>query len=256
MYYVFFLLFSLCHLDALFTGNPSLGSFDPLSKESSLVSFRAAYVYDNVYRQRFQDFTILNELPQENSFLSYSLQGALFTFNLLERLDLYAIGGKSRLNFDNNLISPPISCFAVGSKALLYKGEWFRLGVDGKYFQADYLKFSNVVSADRAYPIVGPLNIHFFEWQGSIGIACNTPILSPYIQATYIYSELSSIPSRFLFAYEPDDLEDYPFSPLVNQSRLGMAFGVTLFQTSLATLTLESRFFNQNALHAKLEARF
>lgn len=242
----------------MFSGNPS----DPalmekgiISKFSS-VSFRAGFMVDWMYKQRFQEeFLIKEEVHTKNQLSTFA---GMATLNFIKRLDLYAYLGSSRMQVDEQIYSKRAFSWCVGSKLVFLKHKNFFLGTDLKYFETDQ-KPKYFVVEGLAYNIVGEFRAKYFEAQGSLGMGYRASIFVPYINATYIYTHISHFPSEVAIRFPDEDLigstNDIPPS-MTARKKWGMAVGFTLVDVSKATLAFEWRAFNQNGINVNGEIRF
>lgn len=250
-------LFFLCtrSLFAILSGNPA----DPILMEKgiasniSCVSLRVGYFGDWTYKQRFQEeFPIAGEeFHSKNELSTYA---GMVTLNFIKRLDLYTYLGSSRIEVDHQIFSKRAFAWCVGSKLIFLKHKNFFLGSDLKYFETEQ-KFRYLVIQGMPYNIVNNYRSTYFDIQASLGMAYKISLFVPYINATYIYSHISKGDIAFRF---PDEnvIESTRIPLLECRKRWGMALGFSLVDISKASLALEWRIFNQNALNVNGELRF
>jgi len=199
---------------------------------------------------------VINEDPAPNSFVKIYTHSAMVTFNLQDRLDLYGLLGSSRLILDKEIYTRSNFSWGIGGKILIFKYRNFSLGTDIKYFQSNYSYVNYLVSEGTPYNVVGPFTLKYDETQVAVGMCYKTDLIAPYINLTYLVSEIEPDPGIILIRVSPTTLVDSAISSITTQRRWGMAVGATIISSSKATLSVESRMFNQNAIDVNLEIRF
>lgn len=255
------LLFSVCasSIQGMLIGNPAepgLQKNGILIPPPSWCSLRVGYLDDCVYRQRYKEFRVINEDSTSKSFVKIYTHSALITLNFHDRLDLYGLLGSSRLILDREIFTRSNFSWGIGGKLLICEYGNFSLGTDIKYFQANYSYINYLVSDGTPYKVVGPFTLKYDETQLALGICYKTNLIAPYINATYLISEIEPDPGIILIRLSSTDLVDSPISSITTQRRWGLAVGASLVSSSKATLSVESRMFNQNAIDVNLEIRF
>jgi hypothetical protein len=131
----------------------------------------------------------------------------------------------------------------------------FRIGCDFKYFtttQSPLYFISSAIPLD----VVSDLNFKYRDYQASMGLAYQSEIFCPYLLGTYINSKIDPSMQRFLIALPGGDLGEGEFHAFRGATQWGMAVGATLVMGEKGTLSVESRFINQNAIDASLEIKF
>ena len=243
----------------MLAGNPAQPSLQECGvaiSPPSWLSLRIGYLDDSVYRQRFKEFRVLSGEPAEKSAVKIYTHSALVTLNIKNRLDLYGLLGSSRMILDSELFTRSQFAWGVGGKLVIFEYKHLDLGLDVKYFQSDYDYISYLVSEGTPYKVVGPFTLQYNETQLALGICYKTPLIAPYINATYLISEIEPEPGIILIQLSPKDLVDSPIASITTQRRWGLAVGATLISSSKTALSVESRMFNQNAIDVNLEIRF
>lgn len=260
LYGFLFFSFFCSTLNAMLVGNPSQPS---LQKNGILIcppswcSVRIGYLQDYVYHQKYKEFRVLNEAETSSkSLMKIYTNAALATLNFHDRLDLYTILGSSKLKLDKEISTRSQFCWGVGGKLIFFQQGNFSLGTDIKYFQVTYSHISHLVSNGTPYNVIGPFTLKYDETQLAIGMCYKTNLIAPYINATYLISEMDPDPITILIRLSPSDLTDSDIASITTQRRWGLAVGASLISSSKATLSVESRMFNQNAIDLNLEIRF
>jgi hypothetical protein len=222
-----------------------------------LCSLRAAFLDDYVYSQCFEGQAKLDMPMNKPPIARLSSETALISANIARRLDINGIVGNARLELDREFYFENQIAWGVGAKALLFQGEKILIGCDVKTFQTDQ-KPTYIVSTGIPLGIASDFIFSYQEYQAALGISYLAGLFSPYILGTYIFSKI--VPSRYILLripgmpglFEPEDRIPTFFS----RNDWGVAVGATLRMSDKGTLSIESRFLNQNAIDASLEMRF
>jgi hypothetical protein len=253
------LLFPYFSLSAFLIGNPNqpgLLTAGIISNNSSWCSIRIGYIDDYVYQQRFKDEYRIEGLIRTKTFLKLSTHAAIATLNLRNWIDLYGIVGNSRMQLDREIFTKNELSWGVGIKLAFFQSGNFAIGTDVKYFETDQ-KPLYFVSDGLAYNILSSYRLKYHEIQGALGMCYRNKMIVPYVHATYIISKMEPQPMVVLVRL-PDtgDMTDIISKSIMGQRRWGMAVGATLIGNDKISLSVESRFFNQNAIDANCEIRF
>jgi hypothetical protein len=161
------------------------------------------------------------------------------------------------MEFDKEVITKRALGWGVGSKLILLRFGNAFLGTDVKYFQTEQ-KPRFLILEGMPYNVVSSYRLQYHEIQASLGFSYCTSFFSPYINAIYLLSHIKPVPSQFYVRF-PDSGE---ISELVDskqfqgQKNWGLALGFTLFDRQKASLSLEWRAINQNAINVNGEIRF
>ncbi|PIS02359.1 MAG: hypothetical protein COT85_05010 [Chlamydiae bacterium CG10_big_fil_rev_8_21_14_0_10_42_34] len=255
---IFFFL-SVSSLSATFIGNPAqpgLLEKSIIRKKPSWWSFRAGYLDDWIYKQRFQDEFKLQGVTHTRTFMKLSTYAALLTLNLKDRIDFYGIVGSSRMQIDQEIFTKRALSWGVGGKLILFKHGNFFLGADAKYFETNQKPRYFVVDG-LAYNIESNYRLKYHAMQGALGISYRAWIFAPYINCTYILTHIEPEPA-VLYVRLPDvyDLVDVESKSVVGQKKWGLALGLTLVDALKASLSVEWRAINQNAVDVNFSIRF
>jgi hypothetical protein len=252
-----FLLFS-SSIFAMLVGNPA----EPALMDKGIIfkprvmSFRLGYTDDWVYKQRFQDEFTLQGERHTRTFSELSTYAGIATINFVKRLDIYAMMGSSRMQIDDEIFTKRAFAWSVGSKLVFLKSKNFYFGLDAKYFQTDQKPKYFVIDGEP-FNIVTNYKAKYQEIQAALGMAYRTSMFSPYINGTYILTHIEPDPAVILVRFpDSDELVDLELKSVIGKKHWGMALGLTLIDISKATLALEWRVFNQNAVNVNGEIRF
>lgn len=256
-YVLFFFPFFLLAMEIGNPAQPALQKSGLILEEAKKWSFRLAYLDDYVYRMRFKDEFDLTLESTTPTFVKLATNAGLITLNLFDRIDAYTILGTSQLQIQNEAYTKREFSWGVGGKLLFAKLAKMSFGVDIKYFTTKQTPIF-FLSDGYAYNVVNDYKLNYSEIQGSLGTSYKTKYISPYLQITYLISKLKPQPLTALVQYPLDSTIsiDAESRPAVGQRRWGMAVGATLLGSPKATLTVESRFINQNAIDINGEFRF
>ena len=252
-------LFSLCQSWAFVSGNPAQPDLMPkgvVPFKNKVWSLRAAFVDDYIYSQHFKgDIELAGEEEKPPS-VSISTEMAQVTLNYARRLDIYGLAGSSKMQMYQEVSARRQFSWGAGAKAIIFEIDCFRMGADFKYFQSDQ-KPLFLVSSGLALDIKSDLMLFYREYQGSFGVAYQSGLFCLYTNGTYINAKFE--PNQYIFLISVPGYTD-PMDAMINSfsasNPWGLAVGATLVMGCKGTLTVESRFFNQNAINASLELKF
>ncbi len=257
------LFFQVCPLFAILIGNPAQPAMqkEGIVRPASWWSVRIAYFEDYVYRQRFEDEFIDPELFHSKTFSRMTTDAGLITLNFWDRLDLYGILGGSRLQLDKELFTTRQFAWGTGLKWMMYQKGNFRLGADFKYFETDQ-KPTYFLSDGLPYSVVSNFTLQYHEIQGALGISYRAGPFIPYVYGTYLITKIRPVPAsvavRLPFAGPDGEIEsvDLLMKSIVGEKQWGVTVGATILDGEKASLSVESRLYNQNSIDVNLEVRF
>lgn len=245
-------------VDAAFIGNPS----QPFVQKTGLVketpcnwSFRLSYFGDYVYEQSFHNEISINDQPNPISNIQMWTQAGMLTFNMANRVDIYAILGGSRIDgFDTD--TPQDLSWGAGVKVNFYNYKRWRLGCDFKYFATNF--YPNFIKQNNlAYNLVTDLTYEYYELQGAAGISYFTKHFSPYINGTYLQAKLTPTPNEFVMQSPTKKRKvSGEIETSINSNHFGLAIGATILDLRKASINIEWRAINQNAINVNGEFRF
>lgn len=237
-------------------GQPWLMMDGLLPYRNDYCSLRAGYLNDYVYSQQFQgQFTVGSE-EEKPPINKISSETAQISLNFVRRLDIYGIIGTAKLQMDREVYSQNQLAWGVGSKIVMLKSANFQMGCDFKYFQTNQTP-SYLVSGGIPLKLASDLMLSYQEYQAALGISYRHSIFCPYVSGTYLNAKISPSQNKFLIQIPGmEDLMDANTKTFINAKTWGMAVGGSLIMGEKGTLTIESRFINQNAIDASLEIHF
>ncbi len=252
------ILFLATPLYALFSGNPgSPGLYkEGLYSGDLRFSVRTGAFFDFMLRQRYRDEFKLESLPSTPSFAKMRTEGGILTVNFLNKLDLYTLLAASRLELDEEIYTKIEFGWGVGGTLVIYHGGHLRIGLDSKYYETNQ-KPRFFLSEDYAYNILSEYRLKYSEILTSLGATYQVGPIVPYANLTYLYSKID--PTPYVVAVQLpfyDDSIDVLSKSVVAKKRWGLALGGTLLANRRATLTIESRLFNQNGINLSGQLRF
>lgn len=254
--FVFLFLFSKAF--TIVVGNPSdpglyLDGF--FSSKKKMASFRASYLYNNIYKAEYKN----NVSLQATSDVKMKIFASVLTFNFFNRLDLYAILGKANYSFldvdDALFFKNDNFAWGAGFKLLLLKGNKIDFSFDGKYFSTKQ-RVNFFVIEKLVYNLNEPFRQHLEEVQGSFAISYKTHFLIPYIGATFLYTLDTDffpytriVPKPLvLILSRGDDLALFETRELKPKDLFGAVLGISIINRHKnTTLNLETRVIDQNA---------
>lgn len=243
----------------MLVGNPAqpgLLKKSIVRENPSWCSFRVGYLDDWVYKQQYLEKYPAPETIPNQTDVKLSTYAALLTLNFKNQIDFYGIVGSSRIQLDQEIFTKRALGWGVGGKLILYKHQNFFVGTDVKYFRTDQ-KPRYLVFEGRPYNIVSDFRLRYEEIQAAFGISYRFWIFAPYINATYIDSEIEPLPAIF-FVRLPEEnvITDMETGAIASKKKWGMALGFTLVDCKKMSLSFEWRAFNQNAIDVNGEIRF
>jgi len=240
-------------------GQPVIQRYGVVRSAPSWWSFRAGYLSDYIYRAKFQDEFKFANTATSSSYIKLSTDAALITLNFKNVVDFYGIAGSARLQLDHEVYTNREFAWGFGGKFIFFRAGALRVGADFKYFETSQ-KPLYFVSDGFAYNIESDFHLQYSEIQAAIGMSYRIPLLSPYIQVTYLISKLEPHPYIAAVRLPQANFGDTPVDiiskSVIGQKRWGLAVGATIISAGKSSLTLESRMFNQNAVDLTGEIRF
>lgn len=246
-------------LAAMLIGNPAEPALETkgiFTAPTACCSLRATFFEDYIYNQRFKDEFTIDGAEHTKTYSRLSTNAGMLTLNFKNRIDFYGITGASRLQINQEIISKMQFSWGGGGKVVIFRTNKFYIGADIKYFETDQRPLY-FLAEGLAFNVVGNFDLKYRETQTSVGVCFRTGCIAPYIYATYLIAKFEPDPMTALVRWPlSDTLVDAVCKSAVTQRRLGMALGATLLSADKATLAIESRMFNQNAIDVNLEVRF
>jgi len=244
---------------AIYFGNPSQPAMQTegiILGESNKFSFRIGYLSDTVYHQPYTDEFPLLGTNQILSDMKLSTDGATLTLNFKNRLDMNVLIGQSQTKIDREVCTEPQFSWGIGSKYVLYTNNTIAVGIDFKYFQSKQNP-AYFVSEGYAYKVLSDYTLFYREIEAAFGFSYLMNFLSPYIYATALYSKIQPSPLAVIIRLPFSNISVGTTSrSITTQEIWGVAIGATISGGKSSSLTLEARFFNQNAVSVSGEIRF
>lgn len=247
---------TLLSISFLNPAQPTLAKDGIIKSPPTWYCLRVGYLSDWLYYQKYRtEFPSPGTHPPSN-YTKLSTDAAIVTLDFKNRLDLTTLLGSSQIQIDEDVYTKRQFSWGVGAKWMIYKSQVFCVGLDLKYFESAQ-KPLFFVGDGYAYNILSDFKLEYTEMQAALGAAYRTKLFSPYIYLSYLYSKINPKPYSVIVQIPTFDLSAETLSnSIINQRRWGMAVGGTLLDGKKATLTVESRFFNQNGLSVSGEVRF
>jgi len=254
----FFIFFLFSKAYSLVVGNPSdPGLFENgvFTKNKKVASFRASYLYDNIYKVEYTN----NLQLQAKTNVKMKVLASILTLNFYNRLDLYGILGKANYEFldigDALLLTDDNFAWGAGLKLLLYKGKNIDFSFDGKYFSTKQHP-SFFLIEKLVYTFEGSNTHHLEEIEGSLALSYKTNLLIPYVGATFVYTLNTDEFPHSRIVPDPlvkilsrgEDLVEYETGDLKPKMNFGAVIGISIInKRKNATINIETRVIDQNA---------
>lgn len=244
---------------ATYFANPALPALESdglIKSPPAWICFRLGYMSDNLYRQRYNEEFQIEGRSTPSSYVKLLTNAATITLDFKNWLDLNAIVGSAQMQIDHDVYTKQQLAWGVGAKLLIFQTESIFVGLDLKYFQSNQ-KPLYLASSGYAYNVLSDFKLNYSEQQAALGIAYRNQMISPYVYASYLYSKINPTPITLLVRMPfYDGYAQSVSSSVINKRRWGMAFGATIVGGSKGSVTIESRFFNQNAFNVSGDLRF
>lgn len=230
------------------------GFFIPLS---SWVSARGGYEGDFVGDAKLKQ--IDEGSGRVDTFQQYT-NSATITVNLLDRLDLYALFGSSRVCADwrftegvtvtqTQLETLYRFFWGVGGRGILYEWEKLSLGMGGRYSHCRYKPSwltSNGVPQDTS-----GARMEWQEWQADLALSYKIDFFVPYIGAQY--ANVTSHLGELTFPIAGNGSGNNHFESRIP---VGMVIGCAISNGRYFMLNIEGRLINEEALTISGDLRF
>ena len=252
---IFFLPFQL---SATYFANPALPTLQIeglIKSPPTWYCLRGGYMADTIYRQRYEDeFASLE--PNPSTAMQMQTSAGTLTLNFENWLDLNVLLGSSQLQIDQEEFSKRQFSWGIGTKFLIFNAKSLFFGCDLKYFESSqkplYMLFDGY-----ACNVVSNFKLNYSEMQAALGASYRVDPLCPYIYLSYIYSKIQPVPLSLLVQIPQYAMTVETSSrSTIAKRKWGMAVGATLIGGAKGSITIESRFFNQNAINISGEVRF
>lgn len=259
--------FDLCHLN---------------SRDVNFGSVRYGYYGDFIYQKRMQiSDRDVSEFGSQIDQSSFYTNGGFATLSFFNRVDFsVGIGATSfEIQTPGNSFSttvrqsvdlyplveihghPSTSWFLSGNWAV-YSTNCMAMGVSGMYFKSNPRMNRALVliggdMSSQTYMDNKP-QVDLIAWQGAGSISwwlplsnTNTSGFSPYI--SYRYSEMSV---NFHKKVISTGVVEATFSKIEQVRNAGVSLGVTILANDCASVTIEGRWHDEQALHVDTQIRF
>lgn len=248
-----------CILQATYFANPA----DPSLLTDGLIQsppgwycLRVGYMADHLYQQNYKEEFPSPEGHPPSNYTKMVMDAATITLSFKNRFDLSVLLGSAQIQIDQDVFTKRQFAWSLGGKYLIYKTGSIFVSLDLKYLESQQ-KPLYFLGDGYAYNIVSDFKLSYTEMQAALGAAYKTTKLSPYIYLSYLYSKIEPQPYSVIVRIPTFDMTaDTSSHSIINQRRWGMAVGGTLLGGKKGSLTIESRFFNQNAINVSGEIRF
>jgi hypothetical protein len=186
---------------------------------------------------------------------------ASLTLNLLERLDLFAILGSSRLASNWRITTPEGAItrlqletqynflWDLGIRAILM--EWGNLGLElgGRYFYANYKP--NWITSNATPESTKGSKIEYRGWQTDLSLYYKIDLLTPYIGI--FYEDAHACLHRF---QTPVAQNNMPGNHFKTKNPVGLVIGCGISNGKYFMMNVEGRFIAEQAVSISGDLRF
>jgi major outer membrane protein len=276
-------------LYALPVGNPSEASLflqgtwaenyccdpcDPCFSWCEAWDFRVGYYGDFVFNRHMQVKKGKHEGRAIDRTEIYTNAGYL-VMNICNRIDLFGTIGATNIliktdarawdyitSLESELRFRTYFSWSVGGRATLWQCDYFTVGAEGEYFQAntDFDNFLEYFSGTITY-FNGKNTSHYSEWQVGLGICyryatcCPTFAMTPYAAVKWAGSQFNL--GNFSLTPIIDGVaSDLLFPNLDNGKLWGYAVGISITLCDMVGVNVEGRWADEKALSVNGQFRF
>ena len=254
-------LLSLSSLHAAPVGNtaaPQLIEEGFFLSRDSWIDIRIGYEGDFVGNGRMKQYC--EGSGRVDSFQQYTNSGTA-TLNILDRLDLFAVFGSSRVCSDwrftdvydleerAQMETLYQYIWGVGARGILFEWDHVALGLGGRY---SYCNYDPSFLTINAIPIgVQGAHCHWRQWQVNVDASYKIDLFTPYIGLKYSHAEAEIGP--FPMAVANNDAVTNHFE---NQTPVGLFLGCSISSGKYFMLNLEGRLIDEEAVTISGDLRF
>jgi hypothetical protein len=195
-----------------------------------------------------------------DSFQQYTNSGTA-TLNILDRLDLFAVFGSSRVNADwrfTNLSGLATRAqletlyhyiWAAGARGILFEWDQVALGLGGRY---SYCTYKPSLLTINAVPVsVGSARCIWREWQIDLDISYKIDLFTPYIGVKYSRAEARIGPFSTPISNSGSGTDHFK-----NKTPVGLFLGCSLSTGKYFMLNVEGRLIDEDAITISGDLRF
>lgn len=255
----FFISALPCILQATYfanPGEPALLTEGLIQSPPGWYCLRVGYMTDRLYQQNYkEEFPSPGEHPPSN-YTQMNMDAATIALAIKNRFDITLLLGSAQIQLDQDLFTKRQFVWSLGGKYIIYKTGSLYVGLDMKYLESKQ-KPLYFLGDGYAYNIVSDFKLDYTEMQAALGAAYKTTRISPYIYLSYLYSKIEPSPYCIIVRIPTSNMTvDTSSHSIINQRRWGMALGGTVIGGKEGSLSVETRFFNQNAINVSGELRF
>jgi len=257
---LFFLFMVICSLDAAPVGNtmaPSLIQEGFLIPAASWVDFRIGYEGDFVGDGRMRQ--TVQGSGRVDTFQQYT-NTATITLNVLDRLDLFAVMGSSRVCSDWRFnIAGVVTriqletlyhfLWGAGGRGIIFEWGKLCLGAGGRYAYCNYKP--SWLTTNAAPVNVGSARVIWREWQVDLDLAYNIDLFTPYIGVKY-----SNAAAKLGTFSNPISNSGDGLNHFENRTPVGIFIGCSISNCKYFMLNIEGRLIDEDAVTISGDLRF
>ena len=184
-----------------------------------------------------------------------------FTFNILERVDIFGVFGSARMKA-NWRIGPPAAAarietqskyrflWAVGGNILLFDWGNTGLGIAGRFTRTNP-SVEWLTSNGTGFPTMGA-KFRYYQWQVDLALSHRIDIFIPYVGITFsgARTRIRTLTSVVIANNGSGSIH------MRNRDYIGVVIGTTLTSGKYFMLNIEGRFVDEEAVSITGEFRF
>jgi major outer membrane protein len=239
---------------------------DPCLSWCDAFSIRVGFYGDYVFDRNLEIDT--NESEKDIERTRLNTNAGLIVANFWDRFDVFTVLGATNLFIETNAqaFSSPFAgtrfeietnssfCWSLGARGTIWECGCTTLGAEFQYFYArPEVNRVSIGATDSIYP--DKVDAKYREWQIGAGISHRINMFVPYVAVKWSRSKLNFDNATFVFT-TPSALGTAILPHLESPKEWGFAVGVSLVDCEKASLTIEGRFGDEQALHVNGQIRF
>lgn len=237
-------------------GEPALLSRGLIQSQPAWYCLRIGYMADRLYQQNYKKEFPSPGTRTPSNYTKMNMDAATLALSIKNRFDITLLLGSAQIQIDQDVFTKRQFAWSLGGKYIIYKTGSIYVGLDVKYLESKQ-KPLFFLGDGYAYNIVSDFKLDLTEMQAALGASYKTSRISPYIYLSYLYSKIEPEPYSVIVRIPTFNMTaDTTSHSITNARRWGMAVGGTVLAGKESSLTIESRFFNQNAINVSGEIRF
>ncbi len=218
------------------------------------IGYEGDFVSDAKLEQYAEGYGRVDSYGQETN-------SGVVTFNILNRVDLFAVFGSSRVNSDWRFVDAAQNVhrieletnydflWGLGVRGILYEEEEVCLTMGGRYEESSALP--SYLTSDGVPQPLGSGQLQWREWQIDLDLSYQIDIFNPYIGVKY--SNARTELGGFL---EPISEKGTGSNQFKNRAPLGIFIGCGLSSSKYFMLNIEGRLIDETAFTVSGDIQF